>query len=111
MKTTGSLIQGTLRPDAYDPFAQYFRKFIEAYAAEGVPIYAVTVQNEPAFEPADYPGMRLDPAARAKFVGKHLGPLFAAHGDLNANPRLGSQLGRAQPAAHRCSPTARRADT
>ncbi|HMG12156.1 MAG TPA: hypothetical protein VK571_03200, partial [Gemmatimonadaceae bacterium] len=29
MKTTGSLIQGTLRPEFYDSFAQYFRKFIE----------------------------------------------------------------------------------
>jgi O-glycosyl hydrolase len=28
MKTTGSMIKGTLRPDAYAPFAEYFRKFI-----------------------------------------------------------------------------------
>lgn len=80
MKTTGSMIKGTLRPDAYESFAEYFRKFIEAYAAEGVPIYAITVQNEPHFEPENYPGMRLDPAARAKFVGEHLGPLFARTG-------------------------------
>ncbi|MEK7401895.1 MAG: glycoside hydrolase family 30 beta sandwich domain-containing protein [Gemmatimonadota bacterium] len=80
MKTTGSLIKGTLRSDAYESFAEYFRKFIEAYAAEGVPIYAITVQNEPHFEPENYPGMRLEPAARAKFVGEHLGPLFARTG-------------------------------
>jgi O-Glycosyl hydrolase len=76
MKTTGRLVQGTLRPDAYDPFANYFLRFIQAYAAEGVPIFAVTMQNEPAFEPSDYPGMRLDPAARAEVIGKHVGPLF-----------------------------------
>ena len=80
MKTTGSLIQGTLRPDAYGPFAEYFRRYITAYAAEGVPIYAITVQNEPHYEPADYPGMRLDPPARAAFVGRYLGPLFAREG-------------------------------
>lgn len=80
MKTTGSLIRGTLRPDAYDPFADYFRKFIQAYAAEGVPIFAVTMQNEPAFEPADYPGMRLDPAARAEVIARHVGPLFERAG-------------------------------
>ena len=77
MKTTGSMIKGTLRTDAYESFAEYFRKFIDAYAAEGVPIYAITVQNEPHFEPDNYPGMRLEPAARARFVGEHLGPLFA----------------------------------
>jgi glucosylceramidase len=80
MKTTGSLIQGTLLPEAYDPLAEYFRKYIEAYAAEGVPIFAITVQNEPHFEPANYPGMRLEPPARAKFIGQHLGPLFARSG-------------------------------
>jgi glucosylceramidase len=80
MKTTGSLIQGTLRPESYDSFAQYFRKFVDGYAAEGVPIYAVTMQNEPAYEPADYPGMRLDPPARAEVIGKHVGPLFESAG-------------------------------
>ena len=80
MKTTGSLIQGTLRPEAYDSFADYFRRFVQAYSAEGVPIFAVTMQNEPAFEPADYPGMRLDPPARAVVIGKHVGPLFASAG-------------------------------
>jgi len=77
MKTTGSLIQGTLRPEAYGPLAEYFRRYIEAYRTEGVPIYAVTVQNEPHYEPPNYPGMRLEPRARARFVGQYLGPLFA----------------------------------
>jgi glucosylceramidase len=80
MKTSGSLIQGTLRPEAYGPFAEYFRRYIEAYAAEGVPIYAISVQNEPHYEPSDYPGMRLEPPARARFIGEHLGPLFAREG-------------------------------
>jgi len=80
MKTTGSLIQGTLKPEAYAPFADYFRRFIQAYSAEGVPIFAITLQNEPAFEPTDYPGMRLEPAARAEVIGKHVGPLFASAG-------------------------------
>lgn len=80
MKTTGSMIKGTLRDDAYAPFALYFRKFIEAYAAEGVPVHAISIQNEPHFEPEDYPGMRLDPRARARFIGRHLGPLLASAG-------------------------------
>ncbi|MFA6444704.1 MAG: glycoside hydrolase family 30 beta sandwich domain-containing protein, partial [Sterolibacterium sp.] len=76
MKSTDSLVQGTLRPEAYGVFAEYLRRYISAYAAEGVPIFAITVQNEPHFEPKDYPGMRLDPPARARFIGEYLGPLF-----------------------------------
>jgi len=80
MKTSGSLIKGTLREDAYDPFARYFLKFIRAYEAVGLPIFAISVQNEPHFEPENYPGMRLDPSQRARFVGRYLGPLFAREG-------------------------------
>ena len=76
MKSTGSMITGTLRPEAYEPYALYFKKFIEAYGAAGVPILAITVQNEPHFEPGDYPGMRLEPAARSRLIGQFLGPLL-----------------------------------
>ncbi len=77
MKTNGKLYQGALRPEAYNAYARYFGKFADAMEAEGVPLFAVTVQNEPHFEPKDYPGMRMDSAARAQFIGEHLGPLFA----------------------------------
>ncbi|MDP9205772.1 MAG: glycosyl hydrolase [Gemmatimonadota bacterium] len=74
MKTSGSLIKGSLLPRFYDSFAEYFVKFIRAYGAAGLPIYALTVQNEPNFEPENYPGMRLEAAARARVIGDHLGP-------------------------------------
>jgi len=77
MKTSGKLIGGTLRPDAFGPFAEYLLRYVEAYDSLGVPIYALSVQNEPHFEPPDYPGMRLEPAARARFIGEYLGPLLA----------------------------------
>lgn len=80
MKTTNGLIKGTLRPEAFAPFAEYFKRYIEAFGSEGVPIYAITVQNEPHYEPENYPGMSLAPAQRAKFVGENLGPLFAKSG-------------------------------
>ena len=54
-----SLIRGTLRETHVDAFARYLVRYVDAYAGEGVPIFALTVQNEPAFEPGDYPGMRL----------------------------------------------------
>ncbi|HEV8364628.1 MAG TPA: glycoside hydrolase family 30 beta sandwich domain-containing protein [Gemmatimonadaceae bacterium] len=80
MKTSGSLIKGSLRPEAYPLYAEYFRKFIEAYAAEGVPIHLISLQNEPHFEPDNYPGMRLKPADRAQLVREHFGPLFERSG-------------------------------
>lgn len=77
MKSGNSLIQGTLLPQYYDAFARYLVKYVDAYAAEGIPIFALTVQNEPDFEPKDYPGMRLNAPARARLIGDHLGPLLA----------------------------------
>lgn len=80
MKSSGSLIKGTLLPRFYGSFAEYFRRWIQAYEAEGLPIFAITLQNEPHFEPEDYPGMRLSPPQRAELIGRHFGPLFARHG-------------------------------
>ena len=76
MKTSGSLVRGTLWPNAYGPFAQYLLRYVQAYDSLGVPIYAITIQNEPHFEPTNYPGMRLDPSDRARFIRENLGPLF-----------------------------------
>ena len=78
MKTSGSLITGTLLPKYYESFANYFARFIDAYKASAVPISAITIQNEPHFEPSNYPGMRLDDTARATIIGRYVGPLLAS---------------------------------
>ncbi|HEY0599404.1 glycoside hydrolase family 30 protein [Brevundimonas sp.] len=74
MKTTGSMIQGQLKPEFYSTYADYFRRYIESAAAHGVPTDYLSIQNEPDFEPDSYPGMRWAPEGRAAFVGEHLGP-------------------------------------
>ncbi len=76
MKSSGNLIGGTLLNEHYQANADYFVKFIEAYEAEGVPIYAVTPQNEPGYSPAHYPGMILTKNQQIKFIGDYLGPTF-----------------------------------
>lgn len=38
---------GSLKPEYYQPWANYFAKFIKAYRAAGVPIWGITIQNEP----------------------------------------------------------------
>ena len=78
MKTTGSMIGGNLKPEAYAFFANYFVKYIQAYQAQGVPINYVTVQNEPLFQPAGYPGMGMVATQQAAFIKNYLGPAFAA---------------------------------
>lgn len=72
MKTSGSLAGGSLKPEAYGTYAKYFRRFLDAYAREGVPVYAVSVQNEPLHE-APYPSMRMSAEEQAAFVRDHLG--------------------------------------
>jgi glucosylceramidase len=74
MKTTGSLIQGELKPQYYSTYAEYLTRYIAEAAAEGVPTHYISIQNEPDFEPDSYPGMRWGPQGRATFIGRDLGP-------------------------------------
>ena len=76
MKTSDSMIGGMLRTECYEVYANYFVQFIKAYEAEGIPIYAVTVQNEPLYTPSEYPGMEMQPYEQAKFIQDFLGPAF-----------------------------------
>jgi glucosylceramidase len=46
MKSGGSMLGGSMRRRYIPNYAQYFVKFLRAYAAEGVPVQAVTPQNE-----------------------------------------------------------------
>lgn len=48
MKDNNNMLQGgKLLPEFYDSWAEYFVKFISAYEKEGVPVWGLTVQNEP----------------------------------------------------------------
>lgn len=62
MKDSGSMIGGSLLPSAYDPFANYFVRYLQAYQAAGIPVDYISLQNEPLYLPGDYPGMCM-PAA------------------------------------------------
>jgi glucosylceramidase len=48
MKTNNDMLHGgKLRPEFRQAWANYYPKFIRAYEREGIPIWGVTVQNEP----------------------------------------------------------------
>ncbi|MFE9202497.1 discoidin domain-containing protein [Micromonospora sp. NPDC007230] len=74
MKTSDSMIGGTLKPDAYQPLADYFAKFLEAYGEAGVPVRYVTPQNEPLYVPSGYPGMSLSAEQQNNLIKNYLGP-------------------------------------
>jgi glucosylceramidase len=57
MKTTDSMIGGYLLSSDYGPFSNYFVKYIQAYADQGIPIDYISMQNEPLYMPGNYPGM------------------------------------------------------
>jgi glucosylceramidase len=76
MKTNQSLVGGRLidSPRIYDAYARYFVKFVRAYKRAGVPIYALTLQNEPQNrKPNAYPGMDMPVRQEAKLI-EALGP-------------------------------------
>lgn len=80
MKTTRSLIKGQLVPQYYPAFATYLARTVQAFRREGVPVAMLTIQNEPNFEPENYPGERVDPAQRAEIIGGFVGPTFKTLG-------------------------------
>ncbi|MEO6405783.1 MAG: glycoside hydrolase family 30 beta sandwich domain-containing protein, partial [Ferruginibacter sp.] len=79
MKDNSSSIGGSLKPQFYSAYANYFVKYIQAMQTQGLPIYAVTPQNEP-LHPGNNPSMYMTATQQADFIKNNLGPAFAAAG-------------------------------
>jgi len=79
MKTNGESKGGSLKPEYYGAYAQYFVKYIQGMKAAGIPIDAITVQNEP-LHPGNNPSLLMTAEPQAEFIGQHLGPAFKAAG-------------------------------
>ena len=78
LKDSGSLEGGRLRDDdrAFETYASYLLRAVEEYAAAGVPIHYLTVQNEPqAGNPNGYPGTDMPADAQIRLI-RTLGPLL-----------------------------------
>lgn len=78
MKDSGKLGGGSLKPEWYGAYANYFVKYLAAYKTEGITIDAISPQNEPLHEAA-YPSMGMDAAAQNVFIKNHLGPVFQSN--------------------------------
>jgi glucosylceramidase len=83
MKAGGSMLGGSMRQKYYAPYAQYFLKFLQAYAADGVPVQAVTVQNEvDTDQDGRMPACAWPQEYEMGFVKNHLGPVLEKNGVL-----------------------------
>lgn len=81
MKTNGTLFSGRVKPAAYPALANYFSRFLQTYAREGIRVAAVTVQNEPETDQGLNSPTCLWSAEDAKtFVVDFLAPTLARNG-------------------------------
>ncbi len=91
MKTNNTMIcntnwtDSTLLPQYRQAYADYFRKWIQAFQAEGVPITGITPLNEPWYCPGTYPGMAWSAAGEAEWVHDYLKPTLTA---AALNPKI-----------------------
>ena len=75
------MLGGSMRQHYFAPYALYFLKFLQAYAAEGVPVQAVTVQNEvDTDQDGRMPACSWPQEYEMGFVKGHLGPALEKNG-------------------------------
>lgn len=75
MKSNKSTVGGELLDSFYSSYANYFVKYIQAMAAEGITIHSITVQNEP-LHGGNNPSMEMSAAQQNRFIKNNLGPAF-----------------------------------
>jgi glucosylceramidase len=81
MKFNGTMLGGAMRKHYLPVYAQYYLKFLQAYAAAGVPVQALTTQNEvDTDQDGKMPACLWGQEYEIEFVRDHLGPLLEKSG-------------------------------
>jgi glucosylceramidase len=80
MKSNENMLEGgKLLPEYYEAWALYYTRFIEEYENEGIPIWGITLQNEPMavqrWESCIYTAEE-----ERDFLKNHLGPVMEREG-------------------------------
>ena len=80
MKDNNDMLHGgKLKPAFYTSWATYYTKFIKAYQKEGIPIWGITIQNEPmakqTWESCNYTAEE-----ERDFLKNYLGPVMQKEG-------------------------------
>lgn len=73
MKDNQNSVGGSLLPQYYGVYANYFVKYIQAMKNEGITIDAITPQNEP-LHGGNNPSMVMQATEEAAFIKNNLGP-------------------------------------
>ena len=80
MKDNNDMLHGGhLRPEFYRAWAIYYTKFIKSYRQAGVPIWGITVQNEP-MATQTWESCVYQATDERDFVKNHLGPAMVEQG-------------------------------
>ncbi len=80
MKSNNNMLQGgKLKPEDAGVWANYFVKFIRAYEQQGIPIWGLTVQNEPMAKQT-WESCLYTAEEERDFLKRHLGPTLAKAG-------------------------------
>jgi len=79
MKTNGSVKGGTLRPEYYQAYATYLVRYLKEMQANGIPIDAITMQNEP-LNPKNTPSLEFEAEQEQAFLRDALGPALHTAG-------------------------------
>ena len=82
MKTNDEIGGGSISRKHFAAYGEYLARFVKAYEAEGIPIRAVTPQNEPDCKNPKYPTCHWTGKEQRDFIRDHLGPVFKAQGIL-----------------------------
>lgn len=77
MKDNNGWRGGKLLPAYYPTWAHYFVKYLEAYQAEGIDIWGITVENEPLGNGGQWESMHFTAEEMGVFIKDHLGPILA----------------------------------
>ncbi|KAJ7206033.1 glucan endo-1,6-beta-glucosidase [Mycena pura] len=78
MKTTGSMNGGSLQTQYVSAYASYLLKCLQGFKSEGIPLYAISIQNEPQNSQSSYPTTSMSVAVYAQ-IG------IALRGLMNSN--------------------------
>jgi glucosylceramidase len=80
MKDNNDMLHGgKLKPEFYKPWALYYTKFIKSFEKEGVPVWGITIQNEPMAVQKWESCIYLAEEER-DFLKNYLGPTMATEG-------------------------------
>lgn len=80
MKDNNNMLQGGhLKPAFYNSWARYYTKFIREYEKEGIPIWGISIQNEP-MATQRWESCIYSAEEERDFLKNHLGPVMKKEG-------------------------------